>query len=144
MTPQIIKVMVTDERGSWRIAFQVVGAIGVAWIVLWLLSVHSRDLALQPKEKLPDPKPGADANLPLSPAREASFFELLLSRKFLSLLIVVISINLCWHTFRVWMQLFLEEGRGYSRNEALDIVTWFNIATDVGCLTTGFATVALG
>ena len=144
VTPQIIKVMVTDERGSWRIAFQVVGAIGVAWIVLWLLSVHSRDLALQPKEKLPDPKPGADANLPLSPAREASFFELLLSRKFLTLLIVVISINLCWHTFRVWMQLFLEEGRGYSRNEALDIVTWFNIATDVGCLTTGFATVALG
>ena len=32
VTPQIIKVMVTDERGSWRIAFQVVGAIGVAEI----------------------------------------------------------------------------------------------------------------
>jgi ACS family hexuronate transporter-like MFS transporter len=59
------------------------------------------------------------------------------------LLIVVIAINLCWHQFRVWMQLFLEQGRGYERNAALDIATWFNVATDVGCLTTGFASAAL-
>lgn len=140
VTPQIIKAMVSGERGSWRIAFQVVGAIGAAWIVLWLLSVRSKDLAPQPMEKLLNPHPDADD----SATTDASYFDLLLSRKFLTLLIVVISINLCWHTFRVWMQLFLEEGRGYTRNEALNVATWFNIATDVGCLTTGFATVALG
>lgn len=144
VTPQIIKAMVTGERGSWRIAFQVLGVIGVAWIVLWLLSVRSRDLAPLPQEASREPTPNADSNASSAPVTEASYFELLLSRKFLTLLIAVVSINLCWHTFRVWMQLFLEEGRGYVRNEALDIVTWFNIATDVGCLATGFATVALG
>lgn len=144
VTPQIIKVMVTGERGSWRIAFQVVGAIGVAWIGLWLLSVRSRDLAPQPKDKLLEPEPDASTTVTVTVNAEASYFKLLLSRRFLTLVIAVISINLCWHTFRVWMNLFLEEGRGYTRNEALDIVTWFNIATDVGCLTTGFATVALG
>ena len=144
VTPQIIKVMVTAERGSWRIAFQIVGAIGVGWIVLWLLSVRSRDLVSQPQEKLPERIHDAGPAATGSVHAESTYFDLLLSRRFLTLLIAVISINLCWHTFRVWMNLFLEEGRGYTRNEALDIVTWFNIATDVGCLTTGFATVALG
>ncbi|MFM9963522.1 MAG: MFS transporter [Planctomycetaceae bacterium] len=143
VTPQIIKAMVTGERGSWRIAFQVLGAIGAAWIILWLLAVRSRDLASQPRNASRDPLPNADAGTSASTGTEASYFKLLLSRKFLTLVIVVVSINLCWHTFRVWMQLFLQDGRGYERNDALDIVTWFNVATDVGCLTTGFATVAL-
>lgn len=153
VTPQIIKAMVTEERGSWRFAFQVVGAVGVVWIFGWLLSVRSRDLAPQQK---PDGEPagvsprtedgespGADAAR-LAESTQATYWELIFSRKFLVLVIVVISINLCWHQFRVWMQLFLEQGRGYTRNAALDIATWFNVATDIGCLTTGFATAALG
>ena len=152
VTPQIIKAMVTDERGSWRFAFQAVASVGTVWIFLWLLSVRSRDLAPQQKSH-DEPEgisprsderegPGADASR-LAENAQGSYFDLIRSRKFLVLLIVVISINLCWHQFRVWMQLFLEQGRGYERDAALDIATWFNVATDVGCLTTGFATAAL-
>lgn len=143
VTPQIIKAMVTDERGSWRFAFQAVASVGTVWIFLWLLSVRSRDLAPQPKVTPLEPKPDVNPSALSSVAPEASYRDLLLSRRFVVLLIVVISINLCWHQFRVWMQLFLEQGRGYERDAALDIATWFNVATDVGCLSTGFATAAL-
>lgn len=134
VTPQIIKAMVTGETGSWRIAFQVIGAIGLVWIFLWLASVRSSDLADLPAQEALDAE--AEKN-------GGTFRELLLSRRFLVLLIVVVSINICWHLFRAWMKLFLKEGRGYDSNSALDLMTWFNIATDVGCLATGFATAAL-
>ena len=35
------------------------------------------------------------------------FRDALFSRKFLVLLVVVISINACWHVFRVWLPKFL-------------------------------------
>ena len=144
VTPQIVKALVTDDKqGSWRFAFQAVAAVGSVWIFLWLLSVRSRDLAPQPKDASLEPNPDVGPSACSSIASETSYRDLLLSRRFVVLLIVVISINLCWHQFRVWMQLFLEQGRGYERDAALDIATWFNVATDVGCLTTGFATAAL-
>jgi len=34
-------------------------------------------------------------------------------------------------------------GRGYSRDNSLDINFWFNVMTDVGCISAGFATAAL-
>jgi ACS family hexuronate transporter-like MFS transporter len=134
VTPQIIKAMVTGETGSWRIAFQVIGAIGIAWIFLWLLSVRTDDLANPPPE-------ASSATDGVNNSGE--FFELLRSRRFAVLLICVVSLNVCWHLFRAWMKLFLMEGRGYESHTALDLMTWFNIATDVGCLATGFATAAL-
>src|SRR5262249_47423131 len=35
--------------GAWRAAFQVIGAIGVTWVLLWLLSVRRSDLAIEPR-----------------------------------------------------------------------------------------------
>ena len=136
VTPQIIKTLVSGEHGSWRIAFQIVGALGVGWIGLWLLSVRSRDLANSPAR-------GHVTDLPDRADGQATFWSLVFSRRFLVLVVVVVTINLCWHQFRVWMQLFLEQGRGYSRDAALDLATWFNIATDVGCIASGLATAAL-
>jgi ACS family hexuronate transporter-like MFS transporter len=157
VTPQIIKAMVTEQRGSWRFAFQTVAAVGSVWIFLWLFSVRSKDLAAQQKSQgKPEgvsprtddgDSPRADAaRLAENEASNAqvTYLDLIFSRRFLVLVIIVVSINLCWHQFRVWMQLFLEKGRSYARNDALDIATWFNVATDIGCLTTGFATAALG
>lgn len=134
VTPQIIKAMVTGETGSWRIAFQIIGAIGLVWIFLWLASVRASDLANLPADNASESDSGQDSD---------SFWELLRTRRFVVLLVVVVSINACWHLFRAWMKLFLTEGRGYESDTALDLMTWFNIATDIGCLTTGFATAVL-
>lgn len=155
VTPVIIRLMVDDNvRGSWRPAFQIVASVGAIWIVLWLLSIRSRDLRAQPQADLDAPTDpneltnGEPNSLPqtASPpvsANERSFLSLLLTRRFLVLVIVVIAINLCWHQFRVWMILFLVNGREYSRNGSLDVSFWFNVMTDIGCLSAGIASAAL-
>lgn len=174
VTPLIIKAMVDEKiTGSWRPAFQIVAAVGVGWVILWLLTIRTRDLhltqssqgggiddrpALQSSELASDRRPEmllpqGKSNLGSgdSPLRsndlhvkgQEPFYTLFLTRRFLVLVIVVIAINLCWHQFRVWMVKFLMQGRGYTRDQSLDLNFWFNVMTDVGCLSAGLATAAL-
>jgi ACS family hexuronate transporter-like MFS transporter len=60
-----------------------------------------------------------------------------------ALALVVFCIHTCWHLFRVWLPKFMQEGRGYSENEALAFNSIFYIATDIGCLAAGAVTVWL-
>ncbi|MBX3449931.1 MAG: MFS transporter [Planctomycetaceae bacterium] len=131
LTPQIIKLMLTDEPGSWRPAFQWIGAIGIGWVVLWLLTIRGNELS--PKSA-PTRDTSGDVNA------DRSFWDSVLSREFLVLVGVVIFINTGWHLFRAWFPLFLNKARGYSENAMLDFNFAFHIATDVGCLSAGFAT----
>jgi ACS family hexuronate transporter-like MFS transporter len=127
ITPQIMLRMLTEETGSWRPVFQVVGAIGIVWVFAWLFSVRSRDLApsLQTVEDRQTP------SLPF-PWRRAGV-----------LVLIVVLINLSWHLFRVWLPKFMINGRGYSEAEMLNVNTFFYIATDVGCLASGAMTALL-
>src|SRR6266576_1556251 len=46
ITPLVMRVMMTDAPGSWRLPFQVVGAVGIVWVIIWLVSIRSRDLSV--------------------------------------------------------------------------------------------------
>jgi MFS transporter, ACS family, hexuronate transporter len=130
LTPQLISFMDPEEIGVWRPVFQVVGALGIVWVVLWLASVGPGDVDADPAEpKKIDKGPG--------------FFVLARSRKYVALILIVVVINICWHTCRVWLPKFLVDGRGYSRRSMLNFMTVFNIVSDIGCLTVGFATMLL-
>jgi ACS family hexuronate transporter-like MFS transporter len=131
ITPLIMYVMLTPETGSWRFAFQTIGFIGLAWAVLWLPSVRDSDFAIPPET---DPKQAAAAS---------TIWTLSFVRRLAVLICVVVAINGCWHIFRVWLPLFLQEGRGYEERFTLLFVSAFYIATDVGCLGAGGATVVL-
>jgi len=130
-TPQIIKLMLTDELGSWRPVFQWIGGLGVVWVVLWLLLVRGRELA--------PPRCGEDAATTV----DTSFRAAVCSRPFAVLVFSGIAINVAWHLFRAWLPLFLRNGRGYSETTMLDFNFAFHIATDVGCLSAGFLTAFL-
>jgi ACS family hexuronate transporter-like MFS transporter len=135
-TPILIRWTVTDEPGSWRPVFQMVGALGVGWVVLWLVTVRTSSLAPQRIDTKAAPgKAGA--------VDGQTFAQVVFSRRFAILVVVVICINLCWHQFRVWMPKFLETGRGFSKAAALDINAWFNVMTDIGCIAAGVATALL-
>ncbi len=127
ITPQIMKLMMTDDVGSWRPVFQIIGGIGIFWAIAWLLSIRSRDLALLDENSM-------GVNVQAGPFPW---------RRFGVLIVLVVLINLSWHFFRVWLPLFLTEEHGYSINDRFNINTLFNVFTDIGCLTAGAITTVL-
>ncbi len=126
-TPLIMNWMLTDEPGSWRVVFQVIGGVGAFWIVLWFTAVREEP-AGAPAPQSAERKPVAE--LPLG----------LFVRRLIVLILVVATINACWHLFRAWLPKFLTEGRGFSQGDALKFTSAFYVATDVGCILAGAAT----
>jgi ACS family hexuronate transporter-like MFS transporter len=138
-TPIIVVLMTTDEPGSWRLPFRVIGSIGVFWVLAWLLTVRSSDLTLSGlalPELTPEeiqPGPGAPADAARGHTSKSTFF-----RRFAALAIVVIVINLCWQFFRAWMPKMLREEYRYSAAQVQRFSVAYYIATDIGCITIGF------
>ena len=64
-------------------------------------------------------------------------------RRFWLLIAVVIGVNTTWHTFRVWLPLFLRDEQGYSRDQMLEFNTLYFIIADIGSWTAGLAVVLL-
>jgi MFS transporter, ACS family, hexuronate transporter len=122
ITPQVMKALMTDELGSWRGAFVVVGATGLVWVAVWFACMRRRDLDL----------PQVEAQKPT-----ASLSSILLGRRFWALAILLTGIQTVWHMYRVWLMKFLQTGRGYSEAASLDFTSLYYISTDVGCFLAG-------
>jgi ACS family hexuronate transporter-like MFS transporter len=129
VTPQIMKALMTDDLGSWRGAFVIVGAVGLGWVVLWFVSMRPRELETAP------------------PVEKASggpqLFDLILSKRFWALALLITGTQTVWHIYRVWLMKFLQTGRGYSEAAALDFQSAYYIATDVGCVLAGVVSIWL-
>ena len=123
ITPQIILLLMNDEHGSWRNVFVVVGSIGLWWAVAWLLILRPRDL-----EQSSIKKTGVDP---------ISLRSIVFSRQFLALAILVLGFQIVWHTYRVWLMKFLQTGRGYSEEFALNFNSIYYLFTDIGCILAG-------
>jgi len=128
ITPQVMKALMTEELGSWRGAFVVVGGTGLAWVLLWFACMRKRDLDLPPAP----PK-----------QTDSSLWQILLGRRFWALAILLTGIQAVWHMYRVWLMKFLQTGRGYSESAALDFNSAYFISTDIGCFVAGAASMWL-
>ena len=113
--------------------------MGAGWVLLWLTTVRREELAL----------PRTDAGSPTSAAapyeglRGLAFIRIYADRRFLACLVMAVTINLTWHFFRVWLPLFLQEGRDFSASGVNYFTAAYYLATDAGSLTTGFGTLLL-
>ncbi len=134
-TPIIIRGLVSGsvEPDAWRLPFFVIGGVGLIWAAAWLVIV----------------RPG---QLPARSATTASggdtgWFRwlagLIRDRRFWALVVMVATINTSWQLIRAWLPKFLQEGRGFSEEAALYFNSVYFIATDVGCIGAGVATLWL-
>lgn len=130
LTPLVVQLMVSDAPGSWRGPFRVIGVMGIAWVIGWTAVIRGGDLDR------------ADAGSPEAPEVSTSTRAAFV-RRFLVLALVVVAINLCWHFYRAWLPKLLREEHGYGRGAVNYFTSAFYIATDVGCLSAGFAVKAL-
>jgi ACS family hexuronate transporter-like MFS transporter len=131
VTPQVMKWLMTDELGSWRTAFIVVGAVGLVWVAVWLLLLRPSDLEAPREARQDDAAPGL------------SLAAILTGRHFWALAILLTGIQTVWHIYRVWLMKFLQTGRGYEEAVALDFNSLYYISTDVGCIAAGVISMAL-
>jgi ACS family hexuronate transporter-like MFS transporter len=125
LTPLLMHALMSAELASWRLPFRVVGAIGLFWIVPWLLLLRAEDL------------PAASRTGEQVSGDRRRFRELLFSRRMLIVFFVIACINTTWQILRAWLPKFLQEGRGYSEAHALYFNSVWFVATDVGCLGAG-------
>jgi ACS family hexuronate transporter-like MFS transporter len=125
ITPLLMRALMTPELGSWRGAFQVIGVIGLGWIVLWFWLVKKGDLVSRPAGASPEP---GDA---------VSFWRIVFSRRMLVIFAIIACINTTWQIMRAWLPKFLQEGRGWTETDALYFNSAWFVATDVGCLGAG-------
>jgi len=129
ITPQIMKMMMTEEPGSWRTTFIVVGAVGFLWVAAWFIFLRPRDL-----DHVPATTPKEHA---------LGLGAILRSGRFWAVALLIVGAQTVWHVYRVWLMKFLQTGRGYAEKAALDFNSLYFIATDVGCITAGFVSLWL-
>jgi ACS family hexuronate transporter-like MFS transporter len=143
VTPQVILLLNTGGAGGWRLPFQVVGGAGLFWIVAWLIAIRPNELEIAPltaSGRIADPgdpqqiTPGP-SDEEESPADRAVFLS-----RFLALIVVVISINLCWQFFRAWMPMMLEKQYGYAKDRVQHFSSLYYLVAGIGCLLVGIVT----
>ena len=131
VTPSVIAVALatlgTGEAHPWQVPFRLIGLIGFGWIALWLFTIPKRQLVMA----------GTATSEP------GSFWAVYRDRRFWILIAVIIGVNTTWHTFRVWLPLFLREEQGYTRDEMLEFNTYYFIVADIGSWTAGLSVVLL-
>lgn len=122
ITPLLMRFMLTDDPGSWRMPFFVIGSFAVVWVALWFWLIKKDDLAAPAEAKREE---GGD------------LWRIVFSRRMLVILFVVACINTGWQTLRAWLPKFLQEGRGYTEANSLYFNSLFYLATDVGVIGAG-------
>lgn len=141
ITPQVMKWLMTDEPGSWRQSFMVVGCIGFVWILPWVFVANGGNI--KPPEGEGTALCARDGRPLEGVGSEETLWAILTSKRFWAVAVLITGAQMVWHLYRVWLMKFLQQGRGVSEVDALNFNSFYFAATDVGCLLAGGVSVWL-
>ncbi len=128
---------------NWQAAFIITGAMGLVWVVLWLLLYQSpaKHSALSDKERQYIVS-GQEKSL-AGDARRPSIFRILRQRNFWGIAIPRFLADPTWGTLTFWLPLYL----GTVRHMDLKHIAMFAwlpfLAADLGCMFGGFISMML-
>lgn len=133
LIPLVMLALFDEARPqTWRLPFFVVGGVGAMWVVLWWSFLRPADLHI---DHAAPAAVGEPAIAPLPPG--------LAARRFVALVVLVVSINITWHFIRAWGPLFLRDEHAFTARQTSWFFSAYYIFTDVGALSAGFATLWL-
>lgn len=120
-----------DTRNSWRVPFRMIGLLGAGWVALWWFTVP-RGLLARATGDSHHGDPG-----------HARYRDIFRDIRFWALVGMTVAVNISWHTYRVWLPLYLQEVRGFDEAAMSRMTTWFYLTADAGSWTIGIITLLL-
>jgi ACS family hexuronate transporter-like MFS transporter len=129
---------------SWQAAFVVTGALGLVWVVLWLLFYQSpgRHRALSPEERAYITA-GQEPALSADGARRPPVMAILRQRNFWGIAIPRFLADPTWGTLTVWLPLYLTTARHMDLKQ-IALFAWLPfLAADLGCMCGGVVSATL-
>jgi ACS family hexuronate transporter-like MFS transporter len=127
---------------SWQFAFVLTGAIGLAWVALWLAFYQSpsKHKALSPEER-DYILSGQESHL--AGEGRPSFSTILAQRNFWGIAIPRFLADPTWGTLTFWLPLYLTTVRGFDLKQ-IAMFAWLPfLAADLGCMFGGTISIAL-
>ena len=122
-------------RFGWQATFLATGALGLGWLVLWLMlynrpeehrSISSEELLLIREDRTP------------SAGRKLRWRDLLKHRQVWSIVLSRFLTDPVWWLYITWLPLYLYTARGFSLKQ-IGLFAWVPyVAADVGSLTGGW------
>lgn len=121
----LLTVFPKDGKDVWRPPFLAVGVAGVGWVILWWGTLRRADL---------DAPPASEGSV--QPPPQPTISNVLYVRRFVALVILVITTNMTWHALRAWGPLFLRR-QGFSQDAVNGFFMGYYAFADVGALAAG-------
>jgi ACS family hexuronate transporter-like MFS transporter len=127
---------------NWQTAFVVTGALGLAWVVLWLLLYRTPSkhpwLSEREREHI-----AAGQEKALGGTERPSVGRIIARRNFWGIAIPRFLADPMWGTLAFWLPLYLNKVRGWDLKQ-IAMFAWLPfLAADVGCVFGGLVSAAL-
>jgi ACS family hexuronate transporter-like MFS transporter len=123
---------------NWHMAFIIVGCLGLAWAVLWLvLYRHPNHHKALTKEEAAYIGAVQETGLRSNDGPKPSVREILKERNFWGIAIPRFFADPVWGTLVYWMPLYLYQARGFDM-KTIALTAWLPFVTaDLGCMMGG-------
>ena len=135
LTPLLIAGVHRYDPAQWRLSYVLTGLLSLPWVIVWCLAVRDSDLQ-RPVIATDESAAGVGEERLLQ--ERTSFWQILLSRRWLVLLVITISVNTTWQFIRVWMPSMLEKQHHYEHEFVQYFSSAYYAATGLGSIGAGW------